>query len=263
MAIVRRPTVTRNKGIVAAAAVVLGALAATAEAQWMKLPTPGIPRLPDGAPNLNAPAPRTADGKPDLSGIWRTPTGKYLYNLAADGVEVPMQPWAERLYKERLENHGKDRPSASCLPHSVTDFDAHLTPRKIIQTPAVVVMLFESYHSFRQIPTDGRAMPREPEPAWFGYSVGKWEGDTLVVDTIGNHEKTWLDDSGHPHSDALHIIERFRRTSFGRMNVEITIDDPKAYVKPWTVSFPWELMPDTELLDWVCENNKYFETIPQ
>lgn len=115
----------------------------------------------------------------------------------------------------------------------------------------------------RQIFTDGRTLPKDPEPAWFGYSVGRWEGATLVVDTIGIHEKTWLDDSGHPHSDALHIIERFRRTDFGHMDVQITIDDPKAYAKPWTVSFGWELMPDTELLDWVCENNKYFELVPK
>ena len=245
------------------ASVVLLVSVATTEAQWLTLSTPGIPRLPDGKPNLKAPAPRTADGKPDFSGIWRTPTGKYLANLAADGIEVPMQPWAERLYKERLANNGRDRPSAACLPHSVTDFDTHITPRKVIQTPGVLVMLYEAYHSYRQILTDGRALPRELEPAWFGYSVGKWDGDTLVVDTVGNHEKTWLDDSGHPHSDALRIIERIRRIDFGHMAVEITIDDPKAYLKPWTVSFGWELMPDTELLDWVCENNKYFDTIPK
>jgi hypothetical protein len=260
---VRERILTRSMGVALAAAVTLLAFATTAEAQWLKLPTPGIPRLPDGTPNLNAPAPTTADGKPDFSGIWRTPTGKYLYNLAADGVEVVMQPWAAQLYKERLANNGRDRPSADCLPHSVTDFAAHATPRKIVQTPGVIVMLFEAYHSYRQIPTDGRALPTAPEPAWFGYSVGRWEGDTLVVDTIGNHEKTWLDDSGHPHSDALHIIERLRRRTFGRMDVQITIDDPKAYVKPWTVSFGWELMPDTELLDWVCENNKYFDLIPK
>ena len=174
-----------------------------------------------------------------------------------------MQPWAARLYKERLDNNARDRPSAACLPHSVTDFDAHVLPRKIIQTPDVLVMLFEGYHTYRQIFTDGRALPGELEPAWFGYSIARWEGDTLVVDTVGVHEKTWLDDSGHPHSDALHIIERFRRIDFGHMAVQITIDDPKAYLKPWGVSFGWELLPDTELLDWVCENNKYFDVIPK
>jgi hypothetical protein len=254
---------TRPMRSALAVAVTLVVSVATIGAQWLTLPTPGIPRLPDGTPNLKAPAPRTADGKPDLSGIWRTPTGKYLANLAADGIEVPMQPWAERLYRERLANHGRDRPSAACLPHSVTDFDAHITPRKVIQMPGVLVMLYEGYHSFRQIHTDGRPLPSELEPAWFGYSVGKWQGDTLVVDTLGLHEKTWLDDAGHPHSDALRIIERFRRIDFGRLAVEITIDDPKAYLKPWTVSFEWKLLPDTELLDWVCENNKYFDIIPK
>jgi hypothetical protein len=249
---------------IAAAVAVMTILGTTeAAAQWLKLPTPGIPRLADGKPNLKAPTPRTAEGKPDLSGIWMSPTGKYLANLAADGIEVPMQPWAEQLYKERLENNGRDRPTAACLPHSVTDFDAHVLPRKIIQTPSVLILLFEGHHTYRQIFTDGRALPNEPEPAWLGYSVAKWEADTLVIDTIGIHEKTWLDDSGHPHSDALHIIERFRRIDFGHMDVRITIDDPKAYVKPWTVSFGWELLPDTELLDWVCENNKYFDVIPK
>jgi hypothetical protein len=129
-------------------------------------------------------------------------------------------------------------------------------PKKVIQTPEVMVVLFESYHSFRQIFTDGRALPSDRDPAWFGYSVGKWEGDALVVDTVGLKEATWLDDGGHPHSDALHVIERFRRPDFGHMKVQLTIDDPKAYAKPWTVKIPWVLMPDTDLLDWVCENEK-------
>jgi hypothetical protein len=246
-----------------AAAVLLALTAAATDAQWLTLRTPGIPRLADGTPNLKAPAPKTADGKPDLSGIWRVPTGKYLANLAADLSEVPMQPWAERVFKERQDNNGRDRPSAACLPHSVTDFDAHVTPRKIIQTPGVLVTLYEAYRSFREIFTDGRALPKVSEPSWLGYSVGRWEGDTLIVDTIGVNENTWLDDAGHPHSEAMHILERFRRIDFGHVNVEITIDDPKAYTKPWTVSFQWELVPDTELLDWVCENNKYFDVIPR
>ena len=235
-----------------------------AEAQWFTLPTPGTPRLPDGKPNLKAPAPRTADGKPDLSGIWKPPDGRHLADLSANGTEIaPMHPWAAQLYKERLDNNGKDRPSATCLPHSVVDFDAHHMPKKVVQTPGLLLLLFESYHTYRQIFTDGRPLPEVLEPAWFGYSVAKWEGDTLVVDTIGIHEKTWLDDSGRPHSDALHVIERFRRVDFGHMDLQITIDDPKAYVKPWTVSLRWELLPDTDLLDWVCENNKYGENLPK
>ena len=234
-------------------------LAMPVAAQWINYPTPGIPRTKDGKPNLSAPAPRTADGKPDFSGVWEVPTHKYLENLASDNLDIGMLPWADRLYKERQENEGKDRPSARCLPHSVTDFDAHFTPKKVIQTPGVLLLLFESYHSFRQIFTDGRPLPEDREPAWFGYSVGKWEGDTLVADTVGINDKTWLDDSGHPHSDAMHISERFRRRDLGHMEVQVTIDDPKTYKKPWTVTIPWNLMPDTDLMDWVCENEKDYQ----
>src|SRR5579872_1822256 len=236
--------------------LVLLFLTIPAVAQWVDYPTPGIPRTREGKPNLSAPAPRGRDGKPDLSGIWTVTSGKYLENLGADGVAIPMVPWAAKLYAERQENNGRDRPSGRCLPHSVTDFDALFQPRKLIQTPGLVVLLFESYHSFRQIFTDGRPLPARRDPAWFGYSVGKWDGDRLVVDTSGLSEDTWLDDGGHPHSDALHVTERFHRRDFGHMDVQITIDDPKAYTKPWTVTIPWEYLPDTELLDWVCQNNK-------
>jgi hypothetical protein len=205
-----------------------------------------------------APAPRGRDGKPDFSGIWTVNDGKYLENLAG-GMDISMKPWAAKLYAERQENYGRDRPSGRCLPHSVTDFDALFTPKKFIQTPGLVILLFEAYHSYRQIFTDGRSLPSRLDPAWFGYSIGKWEGDTLVVETTGLNEQTWLDDGGHPHSDALHITERFRRRDFGHMDVQVTIDDAKTYDKPWTVTIPWEYLPDTELLDWVCENNKDVE----
>ena len=234
-------------------------LAMPLAAQWIDYPTPGIPRTKDGKPNLAAPAPRMADGKPDLSGIWKAPSEKYLANLASEGLTIPMLPAAQKVYDERQENFGKDRPSGHCLPHSVTDFDAHFMPKKLIQTPGVLVMLFESYHSYRQIFTDGRPLPESRDPAWFGYSVGKWDGGTLVVDTVGINEKTWLDDAGHPHSNALRVLERFRRRDFGHMDVQLTIDDPKTYSKPWTVTIPWEYVPDTELLDWVCENEKDVE----
>jgi hypothetical protein len=192
-----------------------------------------------------------------LSGIWKASTGKYLANLAADVKDdLGMLPWAEKLFKERQENFGLDRPSGHCLPHSVTDFDAHPMPKKFLQLPGLIVILFESYHSYRQIFTDGRPFQKENDPAWFGYSVGKWEGDTLVVRTVGINEKTWLDDGGHPHSDALQVIERFRRRDFGHMDLQVTIDDPKTYRKPWAAAIPYEYVADTELLDWVCENNK-------
>jgi len=225
-------------------------------AQWVHYPTPGIPRTKQGKPNLAAAAPRLANGKPDFTGIWEAPSDKYLADLGADGVEIPMRPWAAQLYKERQENFGKDRPSGHCLPHSVTDFDAHFMPKKIVHTPGLVAMLFESYHSFRQIFTDGRPLPEQRDPAWFGYSVGHWEGDTLVVQTVAVNDKTWLDDGGHPHTDAMQVTEHFRRPDFGHMQVQVTVDDPKAYTRPWTVTIPWEYVADTDLLDWVCENEK-------
>jgi hypothetical protein len=227
-----------------------------AQAQWINHPTIGIPRTKDGKVNVSAPAPRDRDGKPDLSGIWTVTDQKYLDNLGADGVEIPMLPWAAKIYAERQENNGRDRPSGRCLPHGVTDFDALFQPRKFIQTPTEIVLLFESYHSYRQIFMDGRALPKSAEPSWFGASVGKWMGDTLVVETAGLSDETWLDDGGHPHTDALRLTERFHRRDFGHLDVEITINDPKTYAKPWTVKIPWDYLPDTELLDWVCENNR-------
>ena len=239
------------------AVILLGLLwAIPAAAQWFVYPTPGTPRTPDGKANLTAPAPRTPDGKPDLSGIWTTPSGRWLNNLAADGVEVPFKPWALALFKERQANNGKGRPSERCISHGVSDFDALPTPTKIIQTPAVTVILFEAYNHYRQIFTDGRPLPVEPQPAWLGYSVGKWDGNTLVVDTNGLNDQTWLDDGGYPHSEKLKVTERFARSDFGHMTIQITIDDPEAYTRPWTVTIPKELMPDTELIEWMCENEK-------
>jgi hypothetical protein len=225
-------------------------------AQWVAYPTPGIPRTADGRPNLTAPAPKTADGKPDLSGIWQTTSGKWLNNLAADGVDVPFTPQSRALFQARQDANGRGRPSERCLPHGVTDFNALATPNKFIQTPAVTIILFESYNHYRQIITDGRPLPTATQPSWLGYSVGKWEGSTFVVDTIGFNDKTWLDDGGHPHSEKLHVTERFTRRDFGHMDVQMTIDDPVAYTRPWTVTIQKELVPDTELIEGICENEK-------
>ena len=239
-----------------AAVFCLTALSVPAGAQWLNYSDPRIPRTADGKPNLTAPAPRLPDGTPDFSGIWGRPDTKYLQDLGADGIEIQMQPWAEKVFQERKANNSKDWPNGHCIPNSVADSDGHITPRKLIQQPGLIVLLFEAYHFYRQVFTDGRPLPDDPDPAWWGYSVGKWEGDTLVVNTVGLKENTWLDLAGHPHSDALHIIERFRRPDFGHMEVQVTIDDPKAYKKPWTARIGWDLMPDTDLLDWVCENEK-------
>ena len=251
-----------KKNLLAAAATIFSAALsawAPASAQWLNYPTPGIPRTPDRKPDLAAPGPRTADGKSDLSGLWKAPSGKYLANLAADlkPEEVSFQPWAAALFNERLENLAKDRPTARCLPHGVPDQMAVAGyPFKIVQVPGMVLILYEEMTHFRQIFTDGRELPKDPNPAWLGYSVGHWDQDTLVVDTTGFNDQSWLDDPGHPHTEALHVIERFRRKDFGHLDIQITIDDPKAYTKSWTVTENFNLLADTELLENICENEK-------
>ena len=241
------------------ACIVLLSTFVTVSAQWLHYPTPGIPRTPDGKPNLSAPAPRTPDGKPDLSGIWAATDGKYFQDLGAGGVEIPMLAWAKTLYEERKRNLQKGHPSERCLGHGVADFDSHQTPRRIIQTPGVIAILFESYHQYRQILMDGRPLPEPGQPAYFGYSVGKWEGDTLVVDTIGLNDKGWLDMNGHAQTEATHITERLRRRSFGHIDVEVTIDDPTAYARPWTVALVgWDFLPNVDLIEAICENEKDF-----
>jgi len=227
--------------------------------QWANVPLPNIPRTADGKPNLSAPAPKTQDGKPDLTGIWRNPEGRYLENIAWNGVEVPFQPAAAALYKQRQDTMSKDRPSGRCLPHGIPDaMLVPATPFKLIQTPGVTVILFENQGRYRQVFTDGRGHPKEMEPTWLGYSVGRWEGDTFVVDTKGFNDQTLIDDGGHPHTDAYHAIERFHRRDFGHLDIEITIDDPKAYTRPWKVTIPFEFFPDMELMESVCENERDF-----
>ena len=229
-------------------------------AQWVNYPTPGMPRTPDGKPNLSAPAPRTPDGKPDLSGIWRVTEPKYFQDLGAGGVEIPMLPWAKALYEERKGNLQKGHPSERCLGHGVTDFDTLASPRRIIQTPGVIAILFESYHQYRQILMDGRPLPEPGQPAYLGYSVGRWEGDTLVVDTSGVNDKGWLDMNGHPQTETTHITERFRRVNFGHIDLQVTINDPTAYTRPWTVTLAGlDFFPDEDLIEAICENEKDFQ----
>lgn len=248
-------------------AVVLWSVTATA--QWLDYPTPGIPRTPDGKPNLSAPVPKAADGKPDLSGLWRRARGPNqrirgglamgpnLEDFMRPGEEIPpLRPAAEALYKQRLANFMADRPSARCLPHSIPDQMLIVVPLKIVQNPGVTFILYEEFARFRQIFTDGRSFPADFTPAWLGYSVGKWEGEWFVVDTRGFNDKSWLDDSGRPHTESLHTIERFRRRDFGHMDVEVTIDDPGAYTKPWSFPMQFEFLADTEMIEDVCDNEK-------
>lgn len=254
----------------ASAAALLLLVAGTASGQWLGYAAKNIPRHADGTPNLSAPAPRTAAGRPDLSGLWQpaadssdTAGGiegivapKYQLNVMRDlAGAVPFQPWAAELFKQRQANKMRDNPMIQCLPAGVPRLDAYIHPYKIVQTPELIVILYESQTLFRQIFTDGRPHPKDAEPSWLGYSVGRWEGDTMVVETIGFNDKTWLDGFGHPHSDAMKLTERFRRHDFGHMDIDITIDDPKAYTKPIRYVQPQLLQPDAELIEYICNEN--------
>ena len=237
-------------------AIVVCLICAPLSAQWLNYPTPGIPRLPDGKPNLAAPAPKPSDGKPDLSGTWLT-RGGYTVNITK-GLkpgEVSFQPWADALYKHRLATNGKEDPQGRCVLSGVPREDVVPYPFKILNTNGPIVILYEALHSYRQIFMDGRALPKDPNPSWMGYSIGHWDGDTLVVESAGFEENTWLDNSGHPGTEAMHLTERFRRRDFGHIELQLTIDDPKAYTKPWSVNLQL-IVTDTELIEYVCDENE-------
>lgn len=240
-------------------------ISSSAFAQWTKLPAAGIPHTPDGKVDLSAKAPRTRDGKPDLSGIWEPRENRYVRDIAVDLKEpVPFQPWAKALYDQRTDgSHSKEDPDANCLPQGVPKIDAAPAPWKIVQTPGSMVIIYEAFTLWRQVFLDGRERVKDLNPSWLGYSLGKWEGDTLAVDTVGFNGKEWLDQLGKPSTEALHVTERFHRKDFGHMDLTITIDDPKAYTRPWTVTEPVHLLPDTELLEFICnENNRDVSHLP-
>lgn len=230
---------------------------ASAPAQWLTYPTPDVPRTSDGKPNLAAPPPRMPDGHPDLSGVWNTQPG-YTGNIAKDlkPGELVFQPWAEALYKHRVATEGKEDPQAYCVLSGVPRENVVPYPFKFLNSKNEIIILYEALHSYRQIFMDGRALPKDPNPAWMGYSIGHWDGDTLVVESKGFEENNWLDNSGHPGTESLRLTETFRRVDFGHMNVAITIDDPKAYKKPWTVKLVFTANPDTELIEYVCDENE-------
>jgi hypothetical protein len=234
----------------------LSLVAAPASSQWLKTPTQGIPRDANGKPNLTAPTQRTADGHPDLSGLWQLGIEiGYAANITADLAKSDIQPWADALSRTRLEEFGKDDPEITgCKPGG----PRHITRgglSKIIQTPNLIVILFEDL-SYRQIFVDGRRMPDDPNPTWMGYSIGRWDGDTLVVETAGFNDRTWLDFAGHPHSEALKMTERFRRRDFGHIELQVTLSDPMVYAKPIALSAGGNLVADTDLIEFVCENEK-------
>jgi hypothetical protein len=197
--------------------------------------------------------PRTPDGRPDLSGVWRSISNRYQTDLSAGSARVVFQPWGRALYTERRAANGKGRPSERCLPRGVPAMMlARDEPWKIVQTPGAVFILFRESLHYRQIFIDGRPFPDDAPPTRLGYSIARWEGDTLVAETIGLTEETWLDDGGHPHSDGLRVTERFRRITAGSMNVDITIDDPKAYTSPWNVTIGFESVPNADLGEHLC-----------
>ena len=227
----------------------------TLDAQWLKLPTPGLPRLPDGKPNLAAPAPRTADGKPDLSGLWTNDAGdRYDNNIAADLSVSDVVPAAHTLFIKRQLEFGKDSMETQCLPMGVRYMTTRYREYRVVQTPTLIVLAY-SDGMHREIFMDGRTLEVDPNPTWMGYSVGHWEGDALVVESNGYTDRSWLDFGGHPHSEALRVTERYTRSTIGRMDRQVTLTDPAVFIKPITVSIPIKLIPDTELLEGVCENH--------
>ena len=242
-----------------------------ASAQWINYPTPGVPKNTDGLSNLNAPTPRGADGKPDFSGVWLLEKNQPCPKDGCPDMEItkefmnigwslpgglPYQPWALELRKERMAENSKGDPGANCRPTGI--FKATINPfyRKFLMLPGLVVILNERDSAYRQIFTDGRALPVDPTPTPNGYSVGKWDGDTLVVNTIGISDGQWLDRNGDPLTDAAKLTERFRRLNYGTMEIEFTVDDAKAYTKPWTVKIKQFIALNTELIDFFCMENE-------
>ena len=251
-----------------AAALILAAPAGLF-AQWLDYPTPGVPHTRDGKPNLSAPAPRTKDGKPDLSGMWGwvtkdncgakcndTQISREFINIAASlKTPVPYQPWAAELVKKRSIEQGLD-PNVHCMPRGALRIWTDDYYKRVFEVPGRVIILTERNMQYRQIFTDGRPFPKDPYPTWNGYSVGRWEGDTLVVETSGYRDDIWLDAAGKPLTDQAKTIERIRRPNYGTLEVEITINDPKAYTAPWTVKFDQPLALDSELIDYYCLENE-------
>jgi hypothetical protein len=249
-------------------------LSATLLAQWPTVNAPSAPRTADGGVNMLAPAPRGADGTPDFSGVWDKgvlpsevpPPGPFAGiapSLAfrdlgnALGGEVPMLPWAAQLKASRHQQNSKDHPDAHCLPLHPVQLHLHPQPRKLVQTPAVLLMLYEANDGQRQIFMDGRPLPEgDVQPWWYGYSVGRWDGDALVVESAGFKDRSWLDESGTPATEALRLTERIRRPTFGTLEIQMTVIDASAFTRPFSFTVQQRLMPDTELIEFVCgENN--------
>jgi hypothetical protein len=264
-------------------------------AQWLKYPTGGVPRKADGKVDMSAPSPRMADGKPDFSGLWTTGepnvrrTGELSSpkeapgprepqspndrqspgdagaitasrQMANIGVDLPgglpYQPWLVPIVKERTDNLAKDDPHIKCLPDNF--LRAYGLPHllKFVHTPNLLLVLDEMNAGYRQVFTDARPLPEDPTPSWQGYSSGKWSGDTLVVDTTGLRDDIWIDWNGSVLTQAAKVREQIRRPDFGHLEIQVTVDDPKAYTKPWTVTLRQRIVVDTELIDEICLENE-------
>ena len=260
-------------------------------AQWPPYRTAGAPQAPDGRVNLTAPTPRTPDGKPDLSGIWDylQPTARVFVGIGGAGgtplpdgtipnilrqfwdigfgmqEPLPFTPWGAELRGKRMADNQKDNPDAHCLPLGFMQLHTHPEPRKIVQTPGLILIMWEANYGLRQIFLDGRPLPKnDPQPWWYGYSAGRWDGDTLVVQTTGLRDDGWLDVVGSPFTDAAKVTERFHRVNYGNLDIDVTVDDPKAYTKPWTVTIKQHLRPDAELIEFIClENEKSSAHFPK
>ena len=254
-------------------------LSVPASAQWPVHLTPDVPRTSDGQVDLNAPPPRLPNGKPDFSGVWdsRVPPAGRLGAPALPSIGdapplatfvdvgrnmkegLPMTMWAAELKKQRMATNSKDNPDANCLPLGFMQLHTHSQPRKIVQNKDTMVIIYEANYGLRQIHTSGRTLPAgDPNPFWDGYSVGAWDGDTLVITSTGFRDEGWLDVNGSPWTSGLRLTERFRRPSYGRIEIDLTIDDPKAYTKPFTVRVNWRLLPGDELIEFVCNENQKF-----
>jgi hypothetical protein len=258
-------------------AVIVGCLlSVTLSAQWRPFVRADVPRTADGKPDLRAPAPRLANGKPDFSGVWESrvpPSGRpgaalpsigdappvaTFFNVAANIKEgLPFTPWAADLRRQRMAANSQDNPDANCLPIGFMQLHTHSQPRKIVHTKDDLVIMYEANYGLRQIVTDGRPMPAgDSQPWWYGYSVGTWDGETLVVETTGLRDDGWLDVAGSPFTSAAKVTERFRRVDYGRLEIDITIDDRKAYTRPWTVRVNQRLAADEDLIEFVCNENE-------
>jgi hypothetical protein len=275
----------------AVSAAILATLSTSLSAQWPLRPQPGVPLGPDGRPNLGAPAPRTADGKPDFSGIWIIDNDSELDGASSRPPRVsggnagagfkdglPFQPWAADLQKKRAAEIGLNDPDGLCLPQGPLQYHIDPQPLKIAQLPREILIIYESNYGLRTIYMDGRSLPPlgSVAPYWHGYSIGRWEGDTLVVESNNFHGVDpknpraaglpdsylgagWLDHRGSPYTEAMTLRERFRRVDYGHMDIELTVDDPKAYTKPFTVRVLQRIVPDgSELIEFICHENQTF-----